>query len=117
MNKQLINRTLPVVIEEIENILATYPSHPYQQVFSATGLRHNLIAYVLSRVPNTYSVVEETQPSSMQIVSPRYSSKRLLDIEYWIHQGIRDILHVYNRNNCSIPQTVSSKYKTSSLAG
>src|ERR671933_476272 len=104
MNKQIINLTLPVVIEEIENILATYPTYPYQQAFSATGLRQDLIAYVLNRVPNQYAVVEETQFSSNPTLLPRYSSKRLLDLEHWIHLGIRDVLHVYNISNCSMPQ-------------
>jgi hypothetical protein len=117
MSKQLLNLTLSVVIEEIEYILATYPSHPYQQAFSASGLRQDLIAYVLSRVPNTYTVVEETQPSSKQTVSPQYSSKQLLDIEQWIHLGIRDVLHVYNRTNSSMPQTVSFTPTISYLVG
>ncbi len=97
MGKQLVNRTLPVVIEEIENILEAYPEYPYQQAFSQPTLRQNLIAYVLSRVPNQYIVVEEIQFSLKQIVLPHYSSKRLLDIEYWIHLGIRDVLQVHNQ--------------------
>lgn len=115
MNKQIINLTLPVVIEEIEQILATYPRHPYQQAFSAAGLRQDLVAYVLSRVPNQYAVVEETQSSSNPTVLPHCSTKRLLDIEHWIHLGIRDVLHVYNRSNCYMPQTASSTPTTSSL--
>lgn len=115
MDKQLFNLTLPVVIEEIEYILGTYPKYPYQQAFSASGLRQDLVAYVLSRVPNIYTVVEETQPSSKPIVSPHYSSKRLLDIEHWIHLGIRDILHIHNRTNPYMPQTVSYNSTTSSL--
>ncbi|AFZ18846.1 hypothetical protein [Allocoleopsis franciscana] len=117
MSKQLVNLTLPVVTEEIENILETYPAHPYQQVFSAAGLRQDLIAYVLSRVPNTYTVIEETQSSLNPTLLPHYSSERLLNIEHWIHLGIRDVLHVYNRSNCYMPQTVSVNPTTSSLVG
>ncbi|HEY9653728.1 MAG TPA: late competence development ComFB family protein [Coleofasciculaceae cyanobacterium] len=115
MNKQLINLTLSVVIEEIEHILATYPTYPYQQAFSVAGLRQDLVAYVLSRVPNQYAVVEETQYSSTPALLPRYSTQRLLDIEHWIHLGIRDVLHVYNRTNYSMPQTASSTPTASSL--
>lgn len=115
MDRQLINLTLPVVIEEIENILESYPKYPYQQAFSAPSLRQDLIAYVLSRVPNKYTVVEETQSSSKPAVLPRYSSERLLDIEHWIHLGIRHILDVYNRTNYSIVKTVSFKATPSSL--
>jgi|ERR687885_972184 hypothetical protein len=117
MNKQIINLTLPVVIEEIENILATYPTYPYQQAFSAAGLRQDLVAYVLSRVPNQYAVVEETQSSSNPTLLPCYSTQRLLDIEHWIHLGIRDFLHVYNRSNCYMPQAITFPPTTSSLVG
>jgi hypothetical protein len=115
MNKQVINVTLSVVIEEIEHILATYPAYPYQHAFSAPSLRENLIAYVLKRVPNQHVVVEETQSSSNPTLLPCYSTQRLLDIEHWIHLGIRDVLHVYNRSNCYMPQTVSCNSTTSSL--
>ena len=33
MGNQRINLTLPIVIDEIENILATYPKSPYQEAF------------------------------------------------------------------------------------
>jgi hypothetical protein len=117
MNKQLINVTLPVVIEEIEHILATYPAYPYQHAFSVPSLRKNLIAYVLKRVPNQHIVVEETQSSLNPTLLPCYSTQRLLDIEHWIHVGIRDVLHVYNRSNCYMPQAVNFPPTNSSLVG
>ncbi|HEY9725001.1 MAG TPA: late competence development ComFB family protein [Chroococcales cyanobacterium] len=117
MNKQLINVTLSVVTEEIEHILETYQKYPYQQAFSASELRQDLIAYVLSRVPNQYAVVEENQFSSSPTLLSHHSSERLLNIEHWIHRGIRDVLHTYNRSNCYIPQRVSSNPTTSSLVG
>lgn len=117
MSKQLLNLTLAVVIEEMEHILETYPKYPYQQAFSASELRQDLIAYVLNRVPNQYAVVEENQFSSSPTLLPRHSSERLLNIEHWIHLGIRDVLHVYNRSNCYMPQTVSFNPTTSSLVG
>lgn len=115
MNKQLVNLTLPVVIEEIEHILATYPTYPYQQVFSYSGLRQDLIAYVLSHVPNQYAVVEDTKSSSNPTRLPGYSTQRLLDIEHWIHLGIRDVLHVYHTSNCTMTQLASLTPTTSSL--
>jgi hypothetical protein len=116
MSQQLLNLTLPVVIEEIEHILATYPKYPYQQAFSDSGLRQNLVAYVLKHVPNQYAVVEETQSYSNTQLLALCSSERLLNIEHWIHLGIRDLLHVYNRSNCYLPQTVSCTSSISSLS-
>lgn len=115
MSKQLINLTLLVVIEEIDNILAIYPNHPYQQAFSNSELRQDLITYVLSRVPNQYAVENATQSSSKRTESPYCSSTRLLDIEHWIHIGIRDVLHIYNRTNCYMPQAESCATTNSSL--
>jgi len=34
MSHTLINLTLPIVIEEIENVLDEYPENPYQLAFS-----------------------------------------------------------------------------------
>jgi hypothetical protein len=102
MSKQLINLTLSIVTEEIEHILETYPKYPYQQAFSASELRQDLIVYVLSRVPNQYAVVEENQFSLSPTLLSRHSSERLLNIEHWIHRGIRDVLHVHNKSNCYI---------------
>ena len=99
MSKTIINLTLPVVIEEIENILDTYPEHPYRIAFAPSGLRQDLVAYVLSRIPNIYTALEETHSPSNNEELIRYCSARLLQIEHLIHLGIRDILHIYNRTN------------------
>ncbi|MFB2937445.1 hypothetical protein ACE1B6_19530 [Aerosakkonemataceae cyanobacterium BLCC-F154] len=99
MEKQLFNLTLPIVIEEIENILATYPISPYQKLFSVNGLRQDLVAYVLSRVPNKYAVLEATETFPHQSLFPPYSSKQLLYIEHYIHLGIRELFNLYSKNN------------------
>lgn len=43
MEKTLVNLTLAVVTEEVENILDSYPRYPYQEAFSPSGLRQDLI--------------------------------------------------------------------------
>jgi hypothetical protein len=104
---------LIVVTEEIEIILESYPKHPYQQAFSPSGLRQDLIAYVLSRVPNTYTAIEASESVSKQAVQVRCSSEQLLNIENLIHTGIRDVLHSYHRIDYCLPKTVSSGAKVS----
>jgi len=103
MVKTLMNLTLPLVIEEIDKIVNTYPEYPYRIAFSPAGLRQDLLAYVLSRIPNTYTVVEETSNSSNSTVIPRCSREQRLQIEHMIHLGIRDVLHVYNRPHFNMP--------------
>ena len=61
MEKKLLNLTLAIVIYKIDNILKIYPRYPYQEAFSATGLRQDLVAYVLNRVPNKFTVLEKEE--------------------------------------------------------
>jgi len=95
MSHGLINLTLPVVIQEIEDVLNEYPEHPYQRVFSMPELRQKLIAYVLSQVPNRY-VVEGMQET---FIKPKvHPSARLQER---LHMGtiIRGgILHLLREN-------------------
>jgi len=56
MSHGLINLTLPVVVQEIEHVLESYPEDPYHLAFAIHELRQKLIAHVLSHVPNHYTV-------------------------------------------------------------
>ena len=102
MAKQLFNLTLPVVIQEIDDILANYPKQPYQQIFSEAGLRQDLVAYVLSRVTSKYIVIETSEPVVEQISSHPCPRIQLLDIGRYIHLGIYDLMEIHNRNKCKL---------------
>ncbi len=106
MQKNLVNITLAVVTEEVEIILESYPKHPYQQAFSPSGLRQDLIAYVLSRVPNRYTAIDPSESVSNQTVQVRCSSEQLLHIENLIHTGIREVLHSYQKIDYRLPEEV-----------
>ncbi len=95
MSHTLINLTLPIVIQEIENVLDEYPEHPYQLAFSIHELRQKLIAHILSHVPNRY-VVEEVDKSSSD-PKVHYSSplKERLHLEMVVHGSI---LHILREN-------------------
>ncbi|MDQ2096964.1 MAG: hypothetical protein QQW96_04880 [Tychonema bourrellyi B0820] len=105
MDKTLVNLTLAVVTEEVENILDAYPRYPYQEAFSPSGLRQDLIAYVLSRIPNTYAAIAPSDPLSNNSVQIRCSSEQLLHIENLIHTGISDVLHNYDKIDYHIPES------------
>lgn len=65
----LINLTLPKVIQSIDEVLEGYPENPYHLAFSTHPakqklVRQKLIAHVLSLVPNAYTV--EGELSSLQ---------------------------------------------------
>jgi hypothetical protein len=95
MSYSIINLTLPVVIEELENVLNEYPEHPYQVAFSIHELRQRLIAHILSHIPNRYAVegIQESYRNS----KVRYSSplQERLHIETVIHGSI---LHILREN-------------------
>jgi ribulose bisphosphate carboxylase small subunit len=91
MFKTVVNLTQQAVITEIENVLDTYPCHPYQRAFAIPDLRQELIAYVLNRIPCVYSVVDSEQKAiSFNYQLP--SSQQQLQLENLIHQGICSIL-------------------------
>jgi hypothetical protein len=69
---ELINLTLPRVVQSIDEVLEDYPEHPYQSAFLIHQLRQKLIAHVLSNVPNRYAIAGE-QPSFGKLKSPHSS--------------------------------------------
>ena len=114
MQKNLVNITLAVVTEEVEIILESYPKYPYQEAFSPSGLRQDLIAYVLSRVPNRYSAIDPGESVLSQTVEVHCSSEQLLHIENLIHTGIRDVLHSYEKIDYRLLEHVISGSRVAS---
>lgn len=108
MSKILVNITLAIVTEEIENILGIYPKYPYQEAFAPSGLRQDLIAYVLNHIPNKYRTIEETSLNLSQTIPLICSAEQQIHIENLIHRGIKDLLEKNNGNNCYKSQTVYS---------
>lgn len=92
MSKVIVNLTLPIVKEEVENVLDTYPCYPYQQAFAISDFKLSLIAYVLNRIPGIYNLVNEGEQTATEPGNFRLSTERLFHIETLIHRGILDIL-------------------------
>lgn len=61
MSQKIINLTLLLVIEEVENTLREFPTIPYQLTFSEQELRQKLIDRVLTQTPNYYAILEESE--------------------------------------------------------
>jgi len=92
MSTTIVNLTLPLVVEEAESVLDTYPYHPYQQVFAIPNLRQKLLAYVLSRIHNLYAVINQGTELSQASQIAHRSLENRLNIEALIRQGIEHIL-------------------------
>jgi Late competence development protein ComFB len=84
----LVNLTLLKVNEEVENFLASYPNLVDKNKLKDPTFRPNLIAYVLSRVPNRYVTIESQKESSIFPELTTYSTQEQLEIEKQIYQGV-----------------------------
>ncbi|NEN95634.1 MAG: late competence development ComFB family protein [Moorea sp. SIO3I7] len=112
MGKTLVHVTTSIVIKEIENVLATYPEFPYQYMFYQSNIREDLIVYVLSRIPNHYEVIDNSEASSKSQELHQLSSEQKLYLENWIHTGIYHLFHLmgnYSWDNYPMPQTFTSR--------
>jgi len=92
MTTKIFNITNQIVVREIEDVLDTYPHHPYQKAFAIPNLRQKLIAYILSQVRNIYIAIEEGEELR---IGPNFLSRSLEQrphIESVIRQGIVHIL-------------------------
>jgi site-specific recombinase XerD len=92
MFPKLINLTLMLVIQEIEDILKEYPEHPYQVAFSNQELRQQLILRLLSQIPNYYALVEDARevPEDPRCLYGSSEEKTIMEI--LIRQSIAHLL-------------------------
>jgi len=95
MSHGLVNLTLPVVIQEIENVLDEYPEYPYHSAFAMPELRQKLIAHILSQVPNSYVANVGQESSGHAQVRHTSSLRERLRLEVIIRGSI---LHILREN-------------------
>ena len=110
MTQKIINLTLHVVIQEIENVFDNYFYHSYRQIFAIPELRQKLIAYVLNRIRSRYAVIEDEQDLAINHKAV-CSQEQRLHIEAVIKCGIQHVLQEnadwVSHNN---PEIVKSGY-------
>jgi hypothetical protein len=92
MSKSITNLTTPLVVSEIEQVLGSYPHHPYQQAFANPDSRQELVAYVLTRVHNVFAVVDEGKTIASDVEALPDLAEIQPQLASFIHQGIHDIL-------------------------
>jgi hypothetical protein len=96
MTRTIVNLTLPLITNVIEEVLQTYPHHPYQKAFANYDTKESLIAYVMTRVSSCYVSVEEQEKQQIMNSNPlQHCQGELTDIEPVIHQGIGKIMSEY----------------------
>lgn len=92
MTQTIVNLTLPIVTDKIDDILAAYPLYEYRQVFAVPELRQKLTAYVLARLPVVYVTVDSSTAHGLESSGRCYSSDQHDQINQLIHQGIDALL-------------------------
>ncbi|PSR19156.1 hypothetical protein C8255_03615 [filamentous cyanobacterium CCP3] len=92
MTQTIVNLTLPIVTDKIDDILAAYPLYEYRQVFAVPELRQKLTAYVLARLPVVYVTMDRGAACDVTSTGHCYSSEQHDQINRLIHQGIDALL-------------------------
>ena len=106
MSKAVVNLILPVVTRAIEEVLETYPHHPYQQAFANPDIRQALIAYVLNRVSGYYVLVDKEKQQQLYSDLLKRCLEQTSHLEKTIHQGIVAVLREYAQVIGQIPEEV-----------
>jgi hypothetical protein len=92
MTRTIINLLNSAIANEVEEVLSGYADHPYQQAFAMPELRQELIAYVLSRAPGSYVVMDDQEETLSHWQALQSLSIPREIIHNWIHEGIQHIL-------------------------
>jgi hypothetical protein len=103
MSRKIVNLVTPVVLDETKNVLNEYPKASCRSAFALPELHHKLIAYVLTRTPGIYAVVEEAEESVFNDKPVYCSVEHRQQIKTLICEGIEHILPESN----SLHQSVS----------
>jgi hypothetical protein len=92
MTQTIVNLTLPIVTDKIDDILAAYPLYEYRQIFAIPDLRQKLTTYVLARLPVVYVTMESSSACGLESTGHCYSYDQHEHINQLIHQGIDALL-------------------------
>ena len=108
------NRIVPIVLTEIESILADYPHYPYQLAFSMPELRQKLIAHVLNHLPNTYTEYKNKKELSRAIQPTSFPWEARIRLENLIRGSIYHVLREnadWVSNHLPQPESLTSNSK------
>jgi hypothetical protein len=98
MATKLINLTLLKVIKEIKNILDICPTEAHQKLARDLNLQQQLVAYVLSRVPNRHVAIEEEYLSLISSHSICCSTLEQIKIENLVNEGIYYLMQLEKKS-------------------
>jgi hypothetical protein len=94
MQTKVVSLGMEIVNEEIEHALELYPDEPYKEAFASPELRQKLISYVMNKIQEAYSGIENMPNRPAKPKFPYRSLELRLRIESYVHKGIDGILQV-----------------------
>jgi hypothetical protein len=99
MSQAIVNLTLPIVNEKIDDILVSYPLDPHRIAFRNPELRQKLASYVLSRLSVVYVTMDNAEAVCLTSPVGCYSSDQHEQINRLIHRGIDSLIRCQHRQS------------------
>ncbi|MDB9526897.1 hypothetical protein PN498_12935 [Oscillatoria sp. CS-180] len=91
MAQEIVNVSLPVVTNKVEEVLSNYTTAHYQTALSSKILREKLVAYVLRRMPTFYTTAETSHSCSAENLTHCFSQEQQIIMDDLIHEGIQHL--------------------------
>lgn len=93
MSKAIVNVTMPIILEEIDNVLESEPYCSQRYLISLNHLRQDLITYTLSRVRSRIRLIESGEQLSIPFSASPSALEEHLKVETVVRQGIQYLLY------------------------
>lgn len=91
MSKMLMNLTMPIILEEIENVLESEPCYLQYQI-AVPDLRQKLLSYTLNHVRKRYRSIDQSEQTVTILRSNPSSLEEHLQVEAVVRQGIQQFV-------------------------
>ncbi|HEY9605585.1 MAG TPA: hypothetical protein V6C85_28535 [Allocoleopsis sp.] len=88
MSEQLGHELEPAVSEAIDELLESYPEHPYKKIFAQPHLRRTLLANVMSQLPMESMESEPSQGRASKPLALSLSQEQQIVLKTLIRQEI-----------------------------
>ncbi len=116
MTHTIINLSLPIVTDKVEQALAEMPSTTWQQYCSLPMFREQLTAYVLRRMPTLYTTAELPQSCSLDMPANCFSKEQQAQMDQLIDEGIHHLMERYQEQTSPFSMgSYSSDYSAEAL--
>jgi hypothetical protein len=118
MSEKLGHEVELVVSEAIDQLLDSYPEHPYKKIFAQPNLRRALMANVISQLPIQSMESEPHQQRASQPITLAISQEQEIALKTLIRQEIAYLIQ--QKSECisrSAPEEVESCFAPSHWFG